>query len=584
MSLEQDQLIDSRYNVLNSAKKEIRLCSITEHSSESHIDLTLRTIQLKGCTNRFNSLSYTWADSTLCSVTIDGARLLVGQNLFCQLQKLLDLGLGQDIWIDAICINQRDEDEIQSQMKLVPEIYSLASEVFVGLEGRLRRNNRLNEVFAAFLAGNGLDEVASTFNHPNEIKEARDDFMILLKSKWFTRLWILTEVCYARSVTVILPWVATVSWESFNELANWDHNQHELCSLFATPSRAENEEFYASMYQVYNCLNGLARTTQALPRGQHIIELMLRHPNMRAKDLQANIHAFQSLCIPGLALPHFPRESTDVEVFTGFAVWLITNLQSLLPLVLELPRETCNFPTWVPNFSSTSLQHENHHRMRLGFYEEYDASKGLGFEVEYHAPDKLRVSGIRIDHVSLVSEKQFNLDFLEDHHDVITGWHKFFDPQGDTSDYSPSSMFSDDEFYITMTAGYVFDGTNGRARPVEPEDFNIWKLMVLRLDQGNLSTDDQVFHSHFMDSHVAASFNRKLFWTANGRSGLGPAAIMQTDEIWILGGCKTPLALRETKSASGHTFYRVIGSCFINGCMFGEAVTKSYPLTACMLG
>lgn len=463
------------------------------------------------------------------------------------------------------------------------EIYPLASEVFVGLEGCSPRTTGAEEIFAASVSGNSLNEMPLMRRSPDEIKEACREFIMIFESDWYTRIWTLQEVYLARKVTVILPWGASVPWESFNVLADRLTNQGQLLSLLLTYSGMEYEKLMASVHKFYNHINGLARTKKALPHGQHIIDLIVRHPNMTAKDFKAKIDAFQPMCTSGIKLPSFSCQSTDVEVFTGFTLWLIELLQSLLPLVLEFPREKCNYPTWVPNIFSASMQHENHHRRRMGFYEEYNASKGLVLQVDYDAPNNLCVSGINIDKVSLVSEKSFNLQNLEDHCDVINNWSSFYARQKDLRNFSPSSIFSISEFSITMMAGYVIDGTYGGLRSVNPKDIEAWKDMMIHLIDNNLSIDDDVFQPHLMDSHVAAAFNRKPFWTANGHFGIGPKEMRPTDEIWILGGCKTPLVLRLARSISGETCYLVIGSSFIYGCMFGEAVPARHFATVCTL-
>jgi len=71
-----------------------------------------------------------------------------------------------------------------------------------------------------------------------------------------------------------------------------------------------------------------------------------------------------------------------------------------------------------------------------------------------------------------------------DHRDSIIDWYYFFAPQGDISDHSPSSMFGNNKFYATITASYVFNGTNGGAHPVEPEDFKILEVYGVTFSLG----------------------------------------------------------------------------------------------------
>lgn len=65
----------------------------------------------------------------------------------------------------------------------------------------------------------------------------------------------------------------------------------------------------------------------------------------------------------------------------------------------------------------------------------------------------------------------------------------------------------------------------------------------------------------------------KIFTTADGKLGLGTAALRDGDNIAILRGCNTPTILREHQGG-----YKLVGMCYLDGVMFGEVFEESLTL------
>jgi hypothetical protein len=63
----------------------------------------------------------------------DGKRIDITQNLSDALTNIVAIGIDGWLWIDALCINQADFEERSSQVLLMGNIYSSASEVLIWL-------------------------------------------------------------------------------------------------------------------------------------------------------------------------------------------------------------------------------------------------------------------------------------------------------------------------------------------------------------------------------------------------------------------------------------------------------------------
>ncbi|KAF2026782.1 hypothetical protein EK21DRAFT_73498, partial [Setomelanomma holmii] len=62
-------------------------------------------------------------------ITVNGARLNVGANLYHFLEKYTDM----PIWIDAICINQEDDLEKSSQVERMADVHAGADAMLLWL-------------------------------------------------------------------------------------------------------------------------------------------------------------------------------------------------------------------------------------------------------------------------------------------------------------------------------------------------------------------------------------------------------------------------------------------------------------------
>jgi hypothetical protein len=56
---------------------------------------------------------------------------------------------------------------------------------------------------------------------------------------------------------------------------------------------------------------------------------------------------------------------------------------------------------------------------------------------------------------------------------------------------------------------------------------------------------------------------RRIFVSVSGRIGLASSAVRSGDELCVLKGCRTPLALRRRPEGT----YTVIETCYLRGCM-----------------
>jgi hypothetical protein len=88
----------------------------------------------------------------------------------------------------------------------------------------------------------------------------------------------------------------------------------------------------------------------------------------------------------------------------------------------------------------------------------------------------------------------------------------------------------------------------------------------------DIEDDDQARKAaEYYLAFANGSVHRSVVITSSGRLAIGPDIIAVNDVVTILWGCRLPIVLRPI---SGESTHEVVGPCYVDGIMEGEAVEK----------
>jgi hypothetical protein len=177
--------------------------------------LQCRAIEGQWSTSQYEALSYTWG----CEFGwgrpcfIDNRVMAVSPTLSRALRSLRDERCVRTLWIDAICINQEDIPEKNSQVQQMQEIYQHAQKVVVWLDVDSWAKPALGSIQVAFdmveqsLDGSETDENNVWNSHGPWIETLN----MIFRLPYWDRMWIIQEVASNRNVVVqcrrcTLPW------------------------------------------------------------------------------------------------------------------------------------------------------------------------------------------------------------------------------------------------------------------------------------------------------------------------------------------------------------------------------------------
>ena len=183
------------YSPLSQALGSIRLLRLVANENDrADVRCELFEYRLQEsdkATFPYEALSYTWGDpDKRQSIFIGGHSFNVTTNLYAALLRLRDRYITRIIWVDAVCINQADDEEKAQQIQFMAKIYAKASRVIVWLGETADNSDRaLESIRATAGHGNYLDDVT-----------ARDGIIALLQRQWFRRIWVRQRTFYNVSI------------------------------------------------------------------------------------------------------------------------------------------------------------------------------------------------------------------------------------------------------------------------------------------------------------------------------------------------------------------------------------------------
>jgi hypothetical protein len=130
----------------------------------------------------YDALSYVWGDpENTRPIHIGEHDLPVTKNLYAALSHLRNFSLERIIWVDAICINQKNDKEKVQQIQFMAKIYSQANRVLVWLgEAADNSDQALEEIRAA------RGKATNSLNN----KTIHSAVLALLQRNWFRRIWV----------------------------------------------------------------------------------------------------------------------------------------------------------------------------------------------------------------------------------------------------------------------------------------------------------------------------------------------------------------------------------------------------------
>jgi hypothetical protein len=183
-----------------SAPTSIRLLKVHPGKDGGHTNIELwEQVQTEAVPYR--CLSYTWGDVSATTAIQANSRMMeVGNNLHAFLGVAAQRFPNEALWIDAICINQRDNTEKGHQVQRMGDIYKQASEVLVWLGDDKGVAEICDWICKDPTTWHKLRYYLPLQRMPRHLRGACQRFV---DNSYWTRAWIMQELAFARSIKLL---------------------------------------------------------------------------------------------------------------------------------------------------------------------------------------------------------------------------------------------------------------------------------------------------------------------------------------------------------------------------------------------
>ncbi|KAK3303226.1 heterokaryon incompatibility protein-domain-containing protein [Chaetomium strumarium] len=363
----------------------LRLYPATSGSEEVHF--TLHPAQLND-KPAYEAISYCWGDENDTRVVFCDQRVLrVTVSLYTALKRLRHADRERILWADAVCINQKDDDEKGRQVQLMSHIYSQPTRVLIwlgedmeGLEGLTECLRGAKEVLPPeshdhdvlfenskkiLLEARALQRLREE-KKPNLLDHNWEPMNNLLCRPWFGRRWIIQEVVVADDT---VPRVAICGdlefpWQDLASVA-YIIGSYCLYPIIAGLSMANWKSPRMSSYLQQN-------GRPVLMLGVTYMVYLRKHYRGQGNLLDCVVATFQFRCgnpadhlYSLLSLPRKPSRILPdcsagiVQIYLDFAETTLVGEQDLKLLSLaphtnvveDVREDRLHLPSWVPDLS-----------------------------------------------------------------------------------------------------------------------------------------------------------------------------------------------------------------------------------------
>ncbi|KAI6090006.1 HET-domain-containing protein [Hypoxylon rubiginosum] len=560
--------IDDRTFDEKASHQIIRLLRILRTRPDGLLECQIRTANLGDSGICYDALSYTWelalhqerpedhgnAENNHV-IVCNGRQLLVMENLFnCLTQLDPDEYYGRDLWIDAICIDQDNNDERCQQVSIMADIYRSAkcviiwlgpADEFTGPAWEL--TNALSSLSDEDLSRIKPQEVENKHNlrwlgHANSPVHWRA-LSLLFEKRWFERAWVVQELVLAQSTTVLCG-DYTFDWDSMAHVSR-------LLST-RTPVNSASSLSYKKPAKLAAIKNDLNKRT-----GDVLLHSLIRCRTYDAKYDHDKVYSLLGLAGQNYPIYLGPDYQRDVAgVFTDVAKYIIdrsNDLHILAHAEGDEFRRITRLPTWVPDWSV-----KRDVGLRITGYARYQAAGTLPCFKQIRDGDALTLRGFEIDTITRVGETKEEVNRSK----ACAGWLSLLrelEQEYPERDYQ-------DAFWRTLLIDTDPSCTVPIKKPWE-NSFYVWLKMCV----DDPSEEEEQRAAEF-ETSFTHSLNLRLFRTARGHLGCGSLSCKEGDLVWIVQGSRVPLMLRPAQKADSQT-YQLVGGTYLHGFMQGEALS-----------
>jgi hypothetical protein len=557
----------------------------------------------------YEAISYCWGDpKDVSTIICNGQPLRVPRRLEVALRNMRHTDKPRMLWADAICINQSDVAEKETQVQLMRRIFSNAQTTLIWLGDVQEKQQQKMSKFALWTIKAGLSifqwrvPLISSPQIPvwdvNEgchrtLAPFSSEFYLeligMLRMRWFQRAWVVQEVAVSSKATIF--WGSSqYDWEDVIRALKFMCKANFPLAFIVTLENIstidEERKFYR---ESESTLNGV----------------LLRHQRCMATDPRDKIYSFCGL-VKTSSENHTPVRISykdDVPIIYREVALNILEKDRSLDLLSRPPLSTgpqmMNLPSWVPDWSTSSTSTLTyawgHGPLSIAGTELADSSRGLRFAASggsIYVPkisstdDALLIEGYPFDKVVEVGpifqgvQVPYNVESFPG---IVREWihclrtvlraRKVF------MRWQQVANLRSRKFYVTGET--MREAVLQTVSAAEVHDADRVRVELELSEKGTRFPFGLLYSAFFFVWHFLTNkpflvfeiqgryaLQRKVVRTEGGYLCLASNATAVGDNVMICKGSSVPLVMRRNEKDG---FFQLVGDAYVHGIMRGEA-------------
>lgn len=565
--------------------RTVRLLELWPGEGLDELEGELHYVSLESQLPPFLAISYVWGYDIKPFVlkTPEGDVGLTASLCF-GLRRLRQRKSSVLVWADAICVDQSNEQEKSIQVRLMQDLFKMATEVCAWIG---------EEADGSGDAMKSLRRMAAQQTHPDSVTATLPDESAVWDSinkffgrPWFQRVWIVQELVVASQVEIICG----------DDAATWDdvYAAAKICSEKAQTSTANVMKHIANKVLAVLSLGDLRLSYHKGDGGRRRLLTLFQHFHHTKATLQRDkLFALLGLASDALEPALNPDYSDSLENIIQRYARVFVERGSAIELLYHAGFCTPRFPSWIPDWIT------NTPRQTITTW----SSKPYGFSACTQVKSDIRLSskdksvlvtkGYIVDSVNEVGKTSFQtsdrLLYLQELSSFILSLTSY--PTGESLNDLVWKIPIWDSIEPMSTAGVKVDFRAAYQAFTE----------YLQLGTQDTDWEMEILQARAMAKIKQFLFRpqelRQLLWpylrtalnfaerfadakaciTQNGYIGILPGMAMNGDVIAILRGSSVPFLLRKSDKHPGH--YIHLGECYIHGIMQGMPTARKLKET-----
>lgn len=554
----------------------------------------------------YEAVSYRWgSEARTDEILVDGKRFCVTRSAFDLLLARRSVWRERTIWIDAICIDQSNNEEKTQQVLLMADIYRRASRVIVFLG-------------SDWQARFGVQELICRLAYPRMRYETTKNryspqwwaLMRLLTNGYFNRVWIIQEVVAGMQVEVYCGGYY-IKWEHVSRVTRFllDSDQR-----YRTMQTADHEKLRWITSNTFENILGISllksenESNAYHSQEQSLERLLFGTLSFDAKDPRDKLFALFGLArhdvASNLVKPDYTKRIE--QVFEDLARYLFLEKENaslhLLALAgIGFSTLRMSVPSWVPDLTEKRELYPYiiPQYQERGMFCPYSASGTTIAEIsEGPLRATLVVRGILVDKVLVLSTAgAFNsgihqneeidvvkmgcqkyavakaaVELIVEHIDLWPSNREIAQPLlwralvGDrVCQQSPAHPKFENIFYYWLRfMKLIVEAAKSRSSPSDEPN--------IRLSPRSSQVFDAGSHKPYDEAVTQACSGRCFAITEAGRLCLVPPLSRAEDFVFIPFGAPTPFVIRKKTQSVVVDTYELVGDAYVQGLMYGEAI------------